>query len=201
MNWTKLGYKIENLSSADIAINLSHHCSLPSTLFHTPVFYTHTIHRSILSIGCSLACIDHVCSCLFKEYDASPVEFAHTRSPVTHTQHAWTRKSTHMHKHARKRKRVPWDCLAIQSIWLTVSGIVPQRNISCHGEKETQPASLEWERVKEKVFYIIYAQQSRCMILVPHASLPDPCLHLTLLLYKSPQHTHVSLVCFVNSIC
>lgn len=60
---------------------------------------------------------------LFKEYSikGGPLEFcAHTLVHNTHL-HMWT----HTHARVRRKQRVLWDCLENQSVWLTVSGIVP----------------------------------------------------------------------------
>lgn len=79
--------ELENVSSANRDINLNLPCSSDFSLFPISGFprltpshtlsstntHKHRIRRSILSIGCSVACIDRDRACLFKACGANQV--------------------------------------------------------------------------------------------------------------------------------
>ena len=111
-----------------------------------------------------------------------------------------------------KRKWLLWDGLAIESLWSTISGIVPQRNISFRGEKETKLVSSEWVGVKEKcVLHNLCAavkthdffctcitpwslSSSQTLALLPYYS---PCVHMSHSCILSTPSVTLSVICFL----
>lgn len=144
LNWvTKLKIcqvHTQQLNSATIVLHLLPYFPLQCFPWNRPPIpapphtHTHRIHRSILSIGCSVACIDHVCACLFNEYDTNQTRWSLRACFLSNTHLYVGTKKVHTLTCACKGKVSPAGLLSNSALWLTIAGIVPWRNISFRRE-------------------------------------------------------------------